>query len=291
MHCARGFRGTARRILFETGGLTRRFGLHCWTTAPLRAKRLAALVTFFGDPFPGWQRAAMACVDAAACGKPPLISFLTLTRLRAHCCYPRRAWRLSRLHRASHHPEFRMPSDCMRVLLFRRLRLPLPHTPRRRRCGGTLDALGDHRASQGRVPHCRRFGPRRRAGPLERAAARLCKEAGARVATSVALRDGAAPTGSWPSRGSEGDAATGSSSNEHAFARSAANEAARTVHRPATRQGARWRAVAFPRKRRNVSVLRLMRPPSSTPNTTSLHILHRLARWSSGYVRCFRSRA
>ena len=31
-----------------------------------------------------------------------------------------------------------------------------------------------------------------------------------------------------------------------------------------------------------------MRPPSSTPNTTSLQ---RLARWSSGYVRCFRSRA
>ena len=35
-------------------------------------------------------------------------------------------------------------------------------------------------------------------------------------------------------------------------------------------------------------MLRLMRPPSSTPNTTSLQ---RLARWSSGYVRCFRSRA
>ena len=40
-----------------------------------------------------------------------------------------------------------MPSDCMRVLLLRRLRLPLPHTPRHCRCGGTLDALGDHRAA------------------------------------------------------------------------------------------------------------------------------------------------
>ena len=56
----------------------------------------------------------------------------------------------------------------------------------------------------------------------------------------------------------------------------------------ATHQGARWRALTLPRRRRNVSVLRLMRPPSSTPNTTSLQ---RLARWSSGYVRCFRSRA
>ena len=99
---------------------------------------------------------------------------------------------------------------------------------------------------------------------------------------------------SSPSKGSAGHAATGSSSSEHACARSAANEA-RTVHRrtnaclaPATHQGARWRALALPRTRRNVSVLRLMRPPSSTPNTTSLQ---RLAPWSSGYVRCFRSRA
>ena len=52
-------------------------------------------------------------------------------------------------------------------------------------------------------------------------------------------------------------------------------------------QGARWRALALPRRRRNVSVLRLMRPPSSTPNTTSLQ---RLARWSSGYVRRARAR-
>ena len=47
-------------------------------------------------------------------------------------------------------PEFRMPSDCMRVLLLRRLRLPLPHTPTRCRCGGTLAAL--RAACPGRGP-------------------------------------------------------------------------------------------------------------------------------------------
>ena len=76
-------------------------------------------------------------------------------------------------------PEFRMPSDCMRVLLLRRLRLPLPHTPRRCRCGGTLDALGDQRAA---CPTACVLGPR--GAPLERAAAGVCREGGARVATA-----------------------------------------------------------------------------------------------------------
>ena len=64
------------------------------------------------------------------------------------------------------------------------LRLPLPLAPRRCRCGGRLDALGDHRSA------CAQVGVlAHRAGPLERAAARICREAGARVATYVALRD------------------------------------------------------------------------------------------------------
>ena len=43
---------------------------------------------------------------------------------------------------------------------------------------------GDHRSA------CAQVGVlARRAGPLERAAARICKEAGARVASHVALRD------------------------------------------------------------------------------------------------------
>ena len=55
--------------------------------------------------------------------------------------------------------------------------------PRRCRCGGALDALGDHRAA---CPTAGVLGTRGAA--LERAAARVC-EAGARVATNVLLRD------------------------------------------------------------------------------------------------------
>ena len=81
-------------------------------------------------------------------------------------------------------PDFVVDSGEFRTFLLRRLRLALPLAPRRCRCGGTLDELGDHRSA------CAQVGVRaHRAGPLERAAARICREAGARVATSVALRD------------------------------------------------------------------------------------------------------
>ena len=52
------------------------------------------------------------------------------------------------------------------------------------RCRRSLDSLGDHRAA------CATSGAlRSRAGPLERAAARVCREAGARVATNVLVSD------------------------------------------------------------------------------------------------------
>lgn len=71
----------------------------------------------------------------------------------------------------------------LRVLLLRRLRLPLPLTARRCRCGRTLDEVGDHRAA------CSTCGViRKRALPLERALARVCREAGARVAENVRLQ-------------------------------------------------------------------------------------------------------
>ena len=74
-------------------------------------------------------------------------------------------------------PEFR-------IMLLRRLRTPLPLAPKRCRCGGALDEYGDHRSA------CAQVGVlAHRAGPLERAAARVCREAGARVAASTALRD------------------------------------------------------------------------------------------------------
>ena len=75
----------------------------------------------------------------------------------------------------------------MQVALRRRLRWPLPLGPRR--CGGTgcrheLDPMGDHWAS------CMRTGRvRRRARPLERAWARIFREAGGRVLENVFVRD------------------------------------------------------------------------------------------------------
>jgi hypothetical protein len=72
----------------------------------------------------------------------------------------------------------------LRVLLLRRLRLPLPLVARRCRCGRALDETGDHRAA------CSTCGIiRRRALPLEKALARVCREAGARVAENMFLRD------------------------------------------------------------------------------------------------------
>ena len=72
----------------------------------------------------------------------------------------------------------------MRVLLARRLRLELPLAPRRCSCGRALDALGDHRAA---CSTSGRLGPR--GAPLEKAAARVCRVAGARVQENIFFRD------------------------------------------------------------------------------------------------------
>ena len=81
-------------------------------------------------------------------------------------------------------PATTLSSAELRVLLLRRLRLPLPLAPRRCHCGRALDEVGDHRCA------CSTCGVlRRRAIPLEKALARVCREAGARVAENVLLRD------------------------------------------------------------------------------------------------------
>ena len=68
--------------------------------------------------------------------------------------------------------------------VLRRLRLPLPLAPRRCSCHGVLDSLGDHRTA------CATSGVlSTRALPLEHAVARVCREAGARVARHVRLAD------------------------------------------------------------------------------------------------------
>ena len=80
--------------------------------------------------------------------------------------------------------DFAYPSHLFRILLLRRLRLPLPLFARTCRCRRTFDSLGDHRAA------CAQSGAlRSRGGPLERAAARVCREAGARVTTHTRLAD------------------------------------------------------------------------------------------------------
>ena len=60
-------------------------------------------------------------------------------------------------------------------------------------CRGALDALGDHCAACARAGV---LGPR--SVPLERTAARICREAGARVAENVLLRDLSACAGRQP---------------------------------------------------------------------------------------------
>ena len=79
---------------------------------------------------------------------------------------------------------FTMLPTCFRVLLLRRLRMPLPFGPARCSCGHMCDALGDHRSA------CPRAGVLRGRGvPLERAAARVCREAGATVSMHTLVRD------------------------------------------------------------------------------------------------------
>ena len=79
--------------------------------------------------------------------------------------------------------EFEYPSHLFRILLLRRFRLHLPLSAFCR-CRRPLDPLGDHRAA------CAQSGVlRARGGPLERAAARICREGGARVTTNTRLAD------------------------------------------------------------------------------------------------------
>ena len=81
-------------------------------------------------------------------------------------------------------PELSLAPSHFRVLLLRRLRLPLPLTAAYCRCRCRQDALGDHLAA------CSRYGVLcARDAPLQRAAARVCREAGATVTTNVLVRD------------------------------------------------------------------------------------------------------
>ena len=78
----------------------------------------------------------------------------------------------------------RMESHPFRVLLLRRLRLPLPLSSRQCRCGRSLEVFGHHRAACSRAGV---LGPQGFA--VESVAARICREGGARVATNLTVRD------------------------------------------------------------------------------------------------------
>ena len=78
----------------------------------------------------------------------------------------------------------RIPSHLFRVVMLRRLRLPLPPSLHTCRCGRRIDKFGHHRAS------CARAGVLGRRGfALESAIARVCREAGGRVTQNVMVRD------------------------------------------------------------------------------------------------------
>ena len=133
------------------------------------------------DPLRGWQRrAAMVCDERA---------------LEMHLSDLDTASRALLLSQAGPHAgraltvrptatELLIPPAQFRVLLLRRLRLPLQLAPRTCSCHGHLDALGDHRSA------CATSGVLApRALPLERAVARVCREAGGRVCHNVRLAD------------------------------------------------------------------------------------------------------
>ena len=81
-------------------------------------------------------------------------------------------------------PDTTYQPHIFRIVLLRRLRLALPLSARRCRCRRIFDPLGDHRSA------CAQAGVLRSRGvPLEKAAARVCREAGARVTTNTRLMD------------------------------------------------------------------------------------------------------
>ena len=133
-------------------------------------------------PLQGWQHVASACVE----------DHFFQTVVLPRCLPPERALLRSEGGPLSglpfvacpSSPHQRFASHLFRVLLLRRLHLPLPLSSRSCRCGRPLDARGHHRTS---CPTSGVLG--RRGFALESAAARVCREAGARVRTNVFVRD------------------------------------------------------------------------------------------------------
>ena len=135
-----------------------------------------------GKPKYGWQQKATTVVEQSFVHTQvwPLLNGPTRALLRSQhgpfASAPFTALPTSRVTRFDAQP--------FRLLLCRRLHLPLPLTLRTCRCGRRLDMFGHHRAT------CAEAGVLGKRGfPLECAAAQICREAGARVATNVWVRN------------------------------------------------------------------------------------------------------
>ena len=119
-------------------------------------------------PRVGWKRPASSSARRK-CGQ-------CSTRPSEHSCFPRGAPCVGSRSLVSHPPRKHDLTQSFRLLLLRRLHLPLPLTARRCRCGRLLDSYGHHHAA------CARVGVLGRRGfALETVAARVCREAGGRV--------------------------------------------------------------------------------------------------------------
>ena len=135
-----------------------------------------------GQPKHGWQREAARCAEA---------SFLENSVWPSLTDSDRALWRSQRGPLASAvftafptSRVYRIEAQPFRLLLCRRLRLPMPLSSRTCRCGRLLDVLGHHRAA---CAEAEVLG--RRGFALECAAAQVCREAGGRVSTNVMVRD------------------------------------------------------------------------------------------------------
>ena len=85
---------------------------------------------------------------------------------------------------APSNPHTHLETQLFRVLLLRRLRLPLPLSSRTCRCGRLLDMFGHHGAS------CALAGVLGKRGfAVESITARICRQAGGRVSMNVFVRD------------------------------------------------------------------------------------------------------
>ena len=132
----------------------------------------------------GWQFYACSSLEEGRRSK--LLPTLTTSRqalLRSQSGFGAAAW----LNAVPTTRETTLPSENFLVSLRRRLRWPLPVTTKRcegQSCKKELDVYGDRRAA------CMRSGRiKRRALPVEKAWARVFREAGGRVREEVQLKD------------------------------------------------------------------------------------------------------